>query len=101
MDSNIKIGIRCTGDHRVIVLHVGRFQRLCRRGGSLGKSEVPGSKSEFAGGRRVAHGRIHAAAGRVCRESDSVRPKAERACAMKAEGDAIERLNLPPLTAYY
>ena len=52
-------------------------------------------------GVQALYGRIHAAARRVCSESDPVLQAAESACAKKAEADAIEKLNLSQLTAYY
>jgi UrcA family protein len=52
-------------------------------------------------GVQALYGRIHAAAKRVCSESDPVLRAAASACARKAEGDAIEKLNLSQLTAYY
>ena len=45
--------------------------------------------------------RIHAAAKRVCSESDKMRQTDAAACARKAETHAIEELNLPLLTAYH
>jgi UrcA family protein len=52
-------------------------------------------------GVQALYGRIHAAAKHVCDESDPVLHPAASICARKAEGDAIEKLNLPQLTAYY
>ena len=52
-------------------------------------------------GVQALYGRIHAAAKRVCSESDPVLKAAESACISKADGDAIAKLNLPQLTAYY
>jgi len=52
-------------------------------------------------GVQTLYGRIHAAANRVCFESDPVLRQAESACARKAEANAIEKLNLSQLTAYY
>jgi UrcA family protein len=52
-------------------------------------------------GVQALYGRIHAAAKHVCSESDPVLQAAEGACARKAEADAIEKLNLSQLTAYY
>jgi UrcA family protein len=45
--------------------------------------------------------RIHAAAKHVCSESDPVLQAGAIACARKAEANAIEKLNLTQLTAYY
>jgi UrcA family protein len=47
------------------------------------------------------YGRIHIVAQRVCSESDVMRRPVASACERKAEGDAVEKLNLPQLTAYY
>jgi UrcA family protein len=52
-------------------------------------------------GVQALYGRIHAAAKRVCSESDPVWRAAEISCARKAEGNAIEKLNLSQLTAYF
>jgi UrcA family protein len=52
-------------------------------------------------GVQALYGRIHAAARRVCSETDPVLKLAEASCARKAQANAIERLNLPQLTAYY
>jgi UrcA family protein len=52
-------------------------------------------------GVQALYGRLHAAAKRVCSQSDPVLQAAESACARKAEGNAIEKLNLAQLTAYY
>jgi len=52
-------------------------------------------------GVQVLYGRIHAAAKRVCAESDPVLMAGEAACARKAEANAVEKLNLSQLTAYY
>jgi UrcA family protein len=52
-------------------------------------------------GARALYARIHAAAKRVCAESDAALKPAENACIGKAEGNAIDKLNLAQLTAYY
>lgn len=52
-------------------------------------------------GVQVLYSRIHAAAKRVCSESDPVLKAAENICISKADGDAIAKLDLPQLTAYY
>jgi UrcA family protein len=52
-------------------------------------------------GVQALYGRIHAAAGRVCFQSDPVLREAQSSCARKAEANAIEKLNLSQLTAYY
>jgi UrcA family protein len=52
-------------------------------------------------GVQALYGRIHAAARRVCSETDPVLREAEGVCARKAEADAVEKLNLAQLTAYY
>ena len=52
-------------------------------------------------GVQALYGRIHAAAKRVCSDSGSMLWQGSAACARKAEGDAIEKLNLSQLTAYY
>lgn len=52
-------------------------------------------------GVKALYGRIHAAARRVCSETDPMLALGAPACARKAEVNAIEKLNLPQLTAYY
>jgi UrcA family protein len=52
-------------------------------------------------GVQALYGRIHAAAKRVCSESDPIMREASAACARKAEGNAIGKLSLPQLTTYY
>ena len=52
-------------------------------------------------GVQALYGRIHSAAERVCSESDPILRVASAACARKAEANAIEKLSLPQLTAYY
>lgn len=52
-------------------------------------------------GVQALYGRIHAAAKRVCSESDPVMRQAASACGWKAESNAVQKLNMPQLTAYY
>ena len=52
-------------------------------------------------GAQALFGRIHAAAKRVCSESDPIMRIAEDSCARKAEAQAVAKLALPQLTAYY
>ena len=52
-------------------------------------------------GVQALYDRIHAAAKRVCSESDPLRQFAAASCARKAEADAIGKLSLPQLTALY
>ena len=51
-------------------------------------------------GVQVLYKRIHAAAQRVC-EQPQGESQAVRACAAKAESDAISKVNVPLLTAFY
>jgi UrcA family protein len=51
-------------------------------------------------GVEALYGRIHAAASRVCRQPAG-ELSAERSCMTKAEGDAIAKVNVPQLTAFY
>jgi UrcA family protein len=51
-------------------------------------------------GLKELYGRIHAAAQRVCQGLD-IPDLVEKACIRKAESEAIEKVNLPLLTAYY
>ena len=54
-------------------------------------------------GTEALYRRIHSAATRVCStsSSDPLFRVAEIACAKRAEGEAIEKLSLPQLTAFY
>jgi UrcA family protein len=52
-------------------------------------------------GVKALYGRIHAAAGHVCSESDPLRQPIASACAARAENSVIEKLNISPLSAYY
>ena len=52
-------------------------------------------------GVQALYSRIHRAAKHVCSDSDPVLRSAAGACARAAEGNAIAKLNLPQLTAYY
>jgi UrcA family protein len=52
-------------------------------------------------GVKALYGRIHLAAERVCFQSDPVLRSGNAACARKTEANAIEKVNLPQLTAYY
>jgi UrcA family protein len=52
-------------------------------------------------GVEALYNRIHAAARRVCAQSDPVAVAGVGSCIRKAEGKAIQDLNLPGLTAYY
>lgn len=52
-------------------------------------------------GVQALYGRIHAAAKRVCSDSDPVLREAVSACARKTEANAVEKLNLAQLTAYF
>ncbi len=52
-------------------------------------------------GVQTLYDRIHAAARRVCSESDPLQRTAVNACTRKAEASAIETLSLPQLTAFY
>jgi len=52
-------------------------------------------------GVEALYGRIRAAATRVCAESDPSLRAAMAPCIWKTEARAIEKVNLPALTAYY
>ena len=52
-------------------------------------------------GAEALYTRIHAAAKRVCPETEPLLRAAASACARKAVAQAIEKLGLPQLTAYY
>lgn len=52
-------------------------------------------------GVQTLYRRIHAAAKRVCSQTDPILQYGTGACAKKAESQAIEKVNLPQLTAYY
>jgi UrcA family protein len=52
-------------------------------------------------GAQSLYTRIHAAAKRVCAEADPVLRAGVIACTKNAEEQAIQKLSLPQLTAYY
>jgi len=52
-------------------------------------------------GVQALYTRIHAAAKRVCSQTDPILRLAATTCAQKAEANAIRKLNLSQLTAYY
>jgi UrcA family protein len=52
-------------------------------------------------GVQTLYSRIHSAAKHVCSESDPILRQAVNTCISKAEANAIEKLNLSQLTAYY
>jgi UrcA family protein len=58
-------------------------------------------KVDTPAGAQALYSRIHAAAKRVCEDTDPVMRPGVIACARKAEARAIQTLNLPQLTAYY
>jgi UrcA family protein len=52
-------------------------------------------------GAEALYRRIHWAARRVCSETEPLRQAAASACIKKAEAEAIEKVGVPQLTAYY
>src|SRR5690242_287939 len=52
-------------------------------------------------GVEALYSRIHSAAKRVCANTDPVMQSAVIACTRTSEAEAIEKVNLPSLTAYY
>ena len=52
-------------------------------------------------GAQTLSGRVHAAAKRVCSESDPILQMAAVSCASKTEAAAIQSARLPQLTAFY
>lgn len=56
---------------------------------------------DSASGVQALYTRIHAAAQRVCSETDPIQQLAAKSCMRKAEARAIEKLSLPQLTALY
>jgi UrcA family protein len=52
-------------------------------------------------GVKALYDRIHSAAHRVCSQSDPLLWSAASACARKAESQAVAKVGLPQLTAYY
>lgn len=103
MNSSIKIGNR----------NILRYTRalclacvLCASGAHAGE-QVRSETVKFAdlnlgtsAGVEALYGRIHAAARRVC-DQPSEALRAVRACMTKAESDAIGKVNVPLLTAFY
>ena len=81
---------------------------MCAFSGAFADEPVRSEKVKFQDlnvdtpeGVQALYGRIHSAAARVCSDSDPILRMAAALCAKKAEGDAIQKLNLPQLTAYY
>ena len=58
-------------------------------------------KVDTPAGVQALYSRIHAAAKRVCEDSDPVIRLAAIRCIGKAEAKAIQTVSLPQLTAYY
>ena len=85
----------------MLLLSCGVFRALADEEVPIGTGEASGLNVDTPEGVQALYGRIHAAAGRVCSECDPVRRQAVTSCAEKAESDAIQKLNLPQLTAYY
>ena len=56
---------------------------------------------DTSAGVEVLYRRIHSASKRVCSETDAVMQAAAISCTRNAEARAIEKVNLPSLTAYY
>jgi UrcA family protein len=52
-------------------------------------------------GAQTLYTRLHGAAMRVCEETDPVMRARATVCARNSEANAIQKLNLPQLTAYY
>lgn len=52
-------------------------------------------------GVQALYGRIHAAAKRVCSQTDPMFKSAAAVCARKAEAQAVAKVGLPQLVAYY
>ena len=65
------------------------------------KVKFPDLNVETQEGVRALYSRIHAAATRVCSQNDPVLRAGVPACIGKAEAEAIEKVNLSQLTAYY
>jgi UrcA family protein len=80
----------------------------CASSGAFADEQVRSERVKFHDlnvntpeGVQALYGRIHKAAFRVCDGSDPIQRQAVVSCAGKAEADAIQKLNLPQLTAYY
>lgn len=58
-------------------------------------------KTDTPAGVQELYRRIHEAAKRVCDNNDPVMRLGSNACARKAEEQAIDKVNLPQLTAFY
>lgn len=81
---------------------------VCAYSGASAEEQVRSERVKFHDldvntpqGVQTLYGRIHTAALRVCSESDPILRQAAAACARKAEANAIDKLSLPQLTAYY
>jgi UrcA family protein len=104
MNSNIKTGNRI----RLALATATLLTCVCGASGAFADEEVRSERVKFQDlnvdtpeGVQALYGRIHAAAKRVCADSDPVTRGAAPACAGKAESNAIAKLNLPQLTVYY
>ena len=104
MNSNVKTANRVPFTLLTAILLTGGWAAS----NAFADEEVRSEKVKFQDlnvdtpeGAKALYGRIHAAAKRVCSETDPVLKVAEAACARKAMSNAIQSLELPQLTAYY
>jgi UrcA family protein len=104
MNSNVKTATL----GRLAVSTAMLLSCVCVAAGALANEQVRSATVNFRDlnvgtleGAQALFGRIHTAAKRVCSESDPLLQIGAMNCAKKAEADAIEKLNLPQLTAYY
>jgi UrcA family protein len=103
MNENVKTKNRISASLSTALLLVC----VCAFSGAFADEPVRSERVKFQDlnmdtpqGVQALYGRIHSAALRVCSASDPILRQAVVACAAKAEGDAIQKLNLPQLTAY-
>lgn len=104
MNSNIKTGSRAPLAVSLVVVLVGVFgARSVFADDQLRTETVTFQDLNVSTPASVEalYNRIHAAAKRVCSESDRVQQVRAIACAKKAEAQAVDNLNLPLLTAYH
>ncbi|MGA2779917.1 MAG: UrcA family protein [Steroidobacteraceae bacterium] len=104
MNSNVKTAIRIPGALSIAMLLSCVWALSTASADEQVRSEIVKFHDlnvDTPEGAQALYGRIHAAAKRVCSESDPILLQASTACMRKAEVNAIVKLSLPQLTAYY
>jgi UrcA family protein len=104
MNTNVKTSHRMSATISTALL----LMCACAFSGAFAGEQVRSERVKFQDlnidtpeGVQALYGRIHSAALRVCSETDPILRQAAGACALKSEQDAIRKLDLPQLSAYY